>query len=243
MTPVRVAGHVHSSWSYDGSWELEDLSRAFARRGYDAVLMAEHDRTFDASRWEAYISACAAASAAGALLIPGIEYSDAENRVHVPTWGVVEFLGAARPTAELLEHAHARQAVTVIAHPGRRDVWRTADPAWGRLASAVEIWNRKYDGWAPGDGGCALARRFGLPPFVGLDFHTARQFAPLAMVGDLVGPADEPAILAALRTGRLTPKVARVGAGHFTRGRGLSAARRGEVLRRGLARQLRAVGR
>jgi hypothetical protein len=243
MTRVRVVGHVHSSWSYDGSWELEDLARAFGRRGFDAVLMAEHDRTFDAERWEAYRAACAAASASGTLLIPGIEYSDADNRVHVPAWGTREFLGAGRPTGELLEDAHARGALTVIAHPGRREVWRTADAAWGRLAWGIEIWNRKYDGWAPGEGACALARRFALPAIVGLDFHTARQFAPLGMVGHVPGAADEAAVLDALRAGRLTPKVAHVGAGHFTAGRGLRAVRRGERLRRGLARQVRSVRR
>jgi hypothetical protein len=241
MSRLRVVGHVHSAWSYDGSWALEDLSREFARRGFDAVLMAEHDRTFDTERWETYRTACAAASAAGALLVPGIEYSDAEDRVHVPVWGAGAFLGAARPTGELLEDARARGALAVVAHPGRRDVWRTADPAWGRLAWGVEIWNRKYDGWAPGAGGCDLQRRWDLPAFVGLDFHTAKQFAPLGMVGCIDGPVDEAAVVDALRDGRLTPKVARVGAAHFTAGGGLRAARGGERMRRGLARHVRSA--
>lgn len=243
MTRIRVAAHVHSSWSYDGRWALEDLARAFARRGFDAVLMAEHDRTFDDERWTAYRDACAAASRAGALLVPGIEYSDAENRVHVPVWGAGAFLGAGRRTGELLEEARARDAVAVIAHPGRRDVWRTADPTWGRVAWGVEIWNRKYDGWAPGAGGCALARRFKLPPFVGLDFHSARQFAPLAMVGDVDGPVGEIPVVAALRAGRLAPQAARISVGHLTTGRGLKAAHRLERLRSGLAEQIRSARR
>ena len=86
---IRAAAHVHTDWSYDGSWELEALVRELKRRGYGAVLTAEHDRTFDPERWERYRAACAVAE--GALRIPvcpGIEYSDADNVVHVPVWGV-----------------------------------------------------------------------------------------------------------------------------------------------------------
>ncbi len=31
---VKAAAHVHSDWSYDGSWSLEDIAREFRRRGY-----------------------------------------------------------------------------------------------------------------------------------------------------------------------------------------------------------------
>ena len=64
MRTIRAAAHVHSDWSYDASWPLPDLARAFARRGYDVVLTAEHDRGFDAERWAAYRMTCAAASSA-----------------------------------------------------------------------------------------------------------------------------------------------------------------------------------
>jgi predicted metal-dependent phosphoesterase TrpH len=94
VAQIRVAAHVHSDWSYDGSWNLADLARAFHRRGYSAVLMAEHDRGFDSGRWAAYRAACAEASArGGAILVPGIEYSDSANDVHIPVWGDIPFLG------------------------------------------------------------------------------------------------------------------------------------------------------
>ncbi len=51
---IRAAVHVHTDWSYDGSWDLEALARELKRRGYGAVLTAEHDRTFDAGRWARY---------------------------------------------------------------------------------------------------------------------------------------------------------------------------------------------
>src|SRR5205814_8273350 len=84
---VRAAAHVHSEWSYDASWALPDLARAFARRGYDVVLMAEHDRGFDETRWDEYKRACAQAGGDRILLVPGMEYEDAADGVHVPVCG------------------------------------------------------------------------------------------------------------------------------------------------------------
>jgi predicted metal-dependent phosphoesterase TrpH len=240
MTPLRVAPHVHSTWSYDGRWALEQLARAFARRGYGAVLLAEHDRTFDAGRWAAYREACAAASTHGALLVPGIEYSDAHNRVHVPVWGAEEFLGRARPTTELLAGARAAGGVAVLAHPARRDAWRALAPDAIALAHGVEVWNRKYDGWAPSGVALDLAARYDLPSFVGLDFHTSRQFFPLALTGVVDEPASVETVLAALRAGALAPTAFTRPARRFTHGPVHEAARAGELARRTLARALAA---
>jgi hypothetical protein len=239
VSVLRVAAHVHSTWSYDGEWRLEDLARAFARRGYDAVLMSEHDRTFDDDRWERFQAACAAASAAGALLVPGVEYSDAENLVHVPVWGAERFLGRDRPTGQVLRDARAAGAVAVLAHPHRRDAWRSLEADWLGLAHGVEIWNRKVDGWAPGPVGVALAADNDLWPFVGLDFHSARQFFPLAMVAPLDRRLSVQALLSVLRAGDLRPTAFGRQASSFCQGHGLDALRASERVRRPLARAYR----
>lgn len=239
MTALRVAPHVHSTWSYDGHWTLEALARAFADKGFHAVLMAEHDRTFDQDRWLEYREACAAASGHGALLVPGIEYSDAANRVHVPVWGAEDFLGSARPTRELLLDARAADGVAMLAHPARRDAWRGLDAACLELAAGVEVWNRKYDGWAPSSLALELAERHGLTPFVGLDFHTRRQFFPLAMAGEAPRSLTPQTVIDALRAGDLRPTVLGQPLARFMHGGGLRAAGAAEVVRRGLARTLR----
>jgi predicted metal-dependent phosphoesterase TrpH len=244
VTALRVAAHVHSTWSYDGEWALEDLARAFARRGYDAVLMSEHDRTFDDASWERFCAACSAASACGAVLVPGIEYSDAANCVHVPVWGAPGFLGRDRPTGELLADARAAGGLAVIAHPDRREAWRTLDPEWLELAHGIEIWNRKCDGWAPSRSGLELAAGgHGLRPFVGLDFHSARQFFPLTMVAPDGGAASVESVLRALRARELEPVAFGSPAGRFAQGRGLEAARASERVRRPLARAYRRASR
>ena len=203
MRTIRVAPHVHSEWSYDAEWPLAQLVEAFRERKYDAILTAEHDRGFDDARWDAYREACAAASTDEVLVVPGMEYEDAESLVHIPVWGeALPFLGAARPTEELLRDARAADAFTVFAHPARRDAGAAFNPDWTPLLNAVEVWNRHYDGIAPYPGGRSLAAEQGLRPFVALDFHTRRQFFPLAMLIDVEEPVTAATVVQALGAGR-----------------------------------------
>jgi hypothetical protein len=235
VRPLRVASHVHSSWSYDGEWALEDLAHTFRRLGYDAVLMAEHCRTFDQQRWEQYQAACSAASTADMLLVPGIEYEDGDNRVHTVVWGPgVPFLGSGRPTLEILRVASEHGAATLMAHPARREAISCFEPEWGSLLSGVEIWNRKYDGIAPNCDAQLLADRHDLVPFAGLDFHNARQFFPLAM-SIPAGPGPSASTLVqAIRSGACRPELLGVCASRFTRGAEGASVRAFEDVRRAI---------
>lgn len=242
MTAVRVATHVHSEWSYDGRWSLADLAGAFRRRGYGAVLLAEHDRGFDDARWEAYQGACAAASTSEIILVPGIEYSDPTNTVHVPVWGASPFLGEGVETGELLRRAQAAGGMATIAHPKRRDALSRIEPDWlGRLFG-IELWNRKYDGIAPNRAVAELLHdRPELVPMVSLDFHTAKQFHPLAMVVELEAATTPEGIIAALRARRVRPTAYRLPALKLTRGAAWPAVCGMERARKGLAVQYRRV--
>lgn len=239
MTTIRAAPHVHSDWSYDGSWTLDALARLFGRLGYDAVLMAEHDLGFDQERWDAYREACARASTDDVLLVPGIEYSDADNRIHVPTWGAGKFLGEGVPTGELLGQVEEAGASAVLAHPARRGAADAFEPDWARRLVGVEWWNRKYDGYAPGPITGRTLGAHGAVPFVGIDFHTARQLMPLAMVIDVDGPASVDAVFAALRQRRCRPEAFGLPALRFTDGRGFRAVDALETTRKRVAKMLR----
>ncbi|BCJ49715.1 hypothetical protein Asp14428_11900 [Actinoplanes sp. NBRC 14428] len=201
MTTVRAAAHVHSEWSDDATWSLPAIAAAFGERGYGVVLLADHSREFPAGRLDEYRAACAAASTPEVLLVPGIEYNDPDNLVHVPVWGDVPFYGATPDIGELLAKVAADGGSAVLAHPWRRDAWRRYDPAWSPLLTAVEVWNRKYDGVAPNRHAAALARREGLPGFAAVDFHTRRQFFPLAVALRLdTGRPDPQAVYRSLRS-------------------------------------------
>lgn len=201
MRSFRVAAHVHSVWSYDGRWELSNLANLFRRLRYRAVLMTEHDRGFSAEKLAAYRSACDECSDQNVLLIPGIEYSDETNTFHILTWGPVPFLGENRPTSEILAGVKAHGGIAVLAHPSRKNAGQHVDPRWMREFAAVEVWNRKSDGWAPSMDGERLCRDHDLLPFVGMDFHTSRHLFPLSLrIGNGI-PCAADAILEAIRLG------------------------------------------
>jgi hypothetical protein len=239
MKSARAAAHVHSSWSYDAQWSLRDIASAFRRRRYDVVLMAEHDRSFDEHKWADYRLACQEASTDGILLVPGIEYEDSDGVVHIPVWGdQVPFLGAGRPTLEVLRCARAANAIAVLAHPWRRDAISRYRPEWGGLLSAIEIWNRKYDGVAPSRQLRQFADRENVEPFVSLDFHNRHQFFPLAMSITLAGEPSPAAVVEAIRDGHCRPEFLGGPALRFTEGVAGAALRVLERARRGVRRPI-----
>jgi predicted metal-dependent phosphoesterase TrpH len=204
---ILAACHVHSNLSYDGSFTLEALSDKFSRAGYRVLLMTEHDRGFSPERLRELRRFCDAASTKDLLIIPGIEYSDASNQVHILVWGDVPFLGENLPTKETLQKVKEAGGVAVFAHPFRRNAWKCFEQSWGEALVGIEVWNRKYDGWAPNRIAQDLQRSVGAIPFVGLDFHTQRQFFPLAMAMDLDSPVTEQAVLDSIRARRVNPRV------------------------------------
>lgn len=207
MSSIRTAVHLHTDWSYDGSLTLNQLAEGLARRNYRAALMTEHDRGFDQSRWTDYQAACKEASRTDLLLVPGIEYSDPENRVHVLVWGEqIEFLGEGLETLDLLREVSARNGVAIMAHPWRRGAWERFTPEWAEHLVGVELWNRKSDGFAPSEQGAELLDRYGLWPVASLDLHRPRQFFPLSMQLE-VADCDSGNLISAMRDGKGTAEV------------------------------------
>jgi hypothetical protein len=215
---IRVACHVHSEWSYDGKWSLRALAKEFRRRGYDALLISDHDRHFSPHRQCEHRRACAEASDDAMVLIPGIEYSDSSNRIHVLVWGAVPFLGEGLPTDVVLKHVKAHDGVAVLAHPSRRAAWQVYDSRWSDALTGIEIWNRKADGWAPSRHALDLTVATGAAAFVGIDFHDSRQMFPLALECQAPCPGTEASILTSLRSGTFMPTVGGWSIDRVTRG-------------------------
>lgn len=242
---MRCAVHVHSNWSDDGHWRLDELARAFTKRGYGAVMLAEHDRGWDTDRWLSYREACDGASTAECLLVPGIEYGDADNIVHIAVWGDdTPFLGAGRPTLEVLQAARSAGAVTVLAHPARRNAMDLLTPEWAALLDGVEVWNRKYDGWAPSRAGLRIARDHPqLHVLAGNDFHTRRQFFPFALEIDPSDAVSTASIFGTLMAGRYKTTAFGRDVSTFCTGAGLRVAEMLEGARIRVAVPLRALRR
>lgn len=178
------------------------MSAKFAARGCRVLMMTEHDRGFTTARYREYREACAKASSDKIFVLPGIEYSDKDNRVHVLTWGPVPFLGENLPTREMLAKVRAHGGVAVLAHPGRKAVWKSFDPEWSGNLLGIEAWNRKDDGWAPSKTAPNLLRPGNWIPFVGLDFHTWRQSFPLTMALEMEGEFTEETVVHCLKSRR-----------------------------------------
>jgi hypothetical protein len=202
---IKAACHVHSEWSYDGKWSLQELTQGFGNRGYRVLMMTEHDLGFSEVRHLAYREACSRVSSEGLLVVPGIEYSDASNAIHVLVWGPVPFLGERIPTSELLEMVKVSNGVAVLAHPSRKQAWKMFNVAWAEQLLGIEAWNRKTDGWAPSPNGLNLVDQTNCLPFMGVDFHDQKQFFPLAMQLDLAGEPTEELVLECLRSRRVYP--------------------------------------
>jgi hypothetical protein len=216
---VKAVAHIHSDWSYDGTWPLSKMANLFGKIGYQVILTTEHDSTFDCERWLAYQQACSAASTENILVIPGIEYSDTNNTIHVLVWGISEFLGNNQPTGDILNKVSKRNGICVLAHPSRRDAWQRLDNTWLPLFHGIELWNRKFDGIAPSQEASDLLKLSGKStPFVGLDFHQANQIFPLTMmiqINDILSADD---VLTSLRAGHSYPLALGFSAMRFTGG-------------------------
>jgi hypothetical protein len=239
---LRAAAHVHSEWSDDGSWSLERIARTFGRLGHDIVLMSEHSRGFTATKWSEYVDACKQASTDSVLLVPGMEYNDEADVVHIPVWGDVPFFGPAPPIGQLLQDVAQAGGAAVWAHPWRRDAWRVFDPSWLDHLAAVEVWNRKYDGIAPNPRALELVEREGARPVVALDFHTRRQLFPLTL-GLEAGASGQSGAAPTVRTvyeaiagGRFVPHAYGIPLDRLTHGPGATVLRGLEHARRTAAR-------
>lgn len=196
---LRAACHVHSTWSYDGSWTINELSQLFKGRGYDVVLLTEHDRGWSEEKRLRHRNECRTVSSDGFLVISGIEYSESTNTNHVLTWGDVPFAGENVPTVDLLRHVKIHEGICVFAHPARKNAWKNFLPEWKDLLDGVEVWNRKSDGWAPSESGIEIANEYGLPGYVGLDFHTRKQLCPITLRIDVDGGLTEENVLLAMQ--------------------------------------------
>lgn len=182
--------------------------------------MSEHDRGFDADRWGTYQEACARASSPRFLVVPGIEYSSADNVIHVPVWGGLPFLGEELDTTTMLEAVGEHGGAAVFAHPSRSEAWKRFRPEWMRHLLGVEVWNVKQDGYAPSAEGIELwLRHPELVAFADLDLHTGRHLFPLAMEIGATGALTRASVETALRTRQVRGLAYRASVESFTQGR------------------------
>lgn len=209
MMKIRALCHLHSTWSYDGRWPLKKLVCLARVMNSRVLLMTEHQDGFDELRWQEYKQACNEANTQKVLVVPGLEYNDSSNTVHFLVWGNESFLGVNLDADQILERVEETGGVAVFAHPCRRDAWARFESSWNSRLLGVEVWNRKMDGFAPSAKALELVSgASSLTPFVGCDFHNARQIFPVFMNLELDGDVCVKSVYRALSSGRCCPSVA-----------------------------------
>ena len=240
---ISAACHIHSEWSYDGKWTLPILVSEFSHRRYRVLMVTEHDRGFNESKYIEYKEKCEQASSNNMLVLPGIEYSDINNIIHVLVWGLVPFLGESVPTIELLQTVKEYNGVAVFAHPSRLQAWRLFDPCWCGYLDGIEVWNRKADGWAPSREAIRLIQETNILPFVGLDFHDKKQMFPLSMDLETSDPVTEETILDCFKKRKFTAKFLNIEVVKILNGWRYNSLVFGERLRRTVASNTRLMRR
>lgn len=182
MRTLRLAPHIHTEVSDDSSWSLPRLVRVLSWAGFDGMLVSDHDRTMDASQWRQLQEECdRVADEHDFIIVPGVEYQDADHIVHIPVFGRMPFEHGSPDIGRLLRRAHDFGAAAIFAHPRRRDAWTRFASEWAPHLAGIEVWNRKYDGIAPNSWALRTSEALGLLPTVALDWHGPRQLFGLAL--------------------------------------------------------------
>lgn len=211
MRRARGLIHVHSSYSYDCEIPLARIRDLALGRGYRFVLQTEHSNEMTREEFVAYRDEARRLSDETFALVPGVEYSSEDNRVHVLTFGPEEFWEDLRlwPLArgvELLDLVRASGGLSILAHPERASALEGLPEGFLDRLDGVEVWNRKTDRAGPSPAALAVLRRWraegrARAGTAGLDLHRERDFLPVGI--ELRSPPrDERAILDDLRSGR-----------------------------------------
>jgi predicted metal-dependent phosphoesterase TrpH len=216
MTVRRVLLHNHSTWS-DGKMSLDAVVRLGERLDAAAIVMSEHDYHFTHDKWDSYVEACSAASTGKCQLIPGIEYSSPDDRLHVLAVGSSKFHGARNDILETLTAVRESNGANILAHPLRKKAVEAVTKETLDLLDAIEIWNRKADGLAPVKDHVFFAKDHRLAMTLGMDLHTYRQAFPMwneietdskRLTGPLIATAiKEQKIVPACIFGKIGPDV------------------------------------
>jgi len=208
---VDCLAHVHSSFSYDSPTDLGEIAEMARRHRIQCVLMSEHNNTLDRDQVGRLIDRCAEVSTPDCLVVPGLELSLDENRVHLLAYGVREFIPSLHERAlkGLIRQVHQAGGVAVLAHPSHKAALTRLDPDDLRGLDGMEIWNvrngARFFPHADELAGLAALRRrgVGLAAFAGLDWHYLRQFERLVLRVE-VDALCATNVLAELKAGRFS---------------------------------------
>jgi predicted metal-dependent phosphoesterase TrpH len=203
MSRIKVAIHLHTHYSHDSNLAPAGLVQAARRIGIDCLAITDHDE----------IEGAREARALGGLrVIVGEEISSTDG--HVLGLFLQERIPPRLSGEETCAAIHAQGGLALAPHPFcilcenslQRNTWKLVEHL-----DAVEVYNAQNPLPWEDARAARLARRTGLPAYVGMDAHL--RWLPLTYVR-MDDFADARGFLAALRQARLFK--ARVGLRYWT---------------------------
>lgn len=196
---LKGVTHIHSTYSFDGTLDLQELRLFFEARGLDFVLMSEHIEELNLQKIRSFIADCGKFSSEKCLLVPGIEMDE----LNIVIFGIRE-AGEYESVSDLAAQFQGQGALVVLSHPVK--IRRELRPGVREMLGGVEVWNNRYDGKVvPRIKNLDLLRSLRLenPQLValsGLDFHKKSDFAPVWIEVD-ASERTSSAILRGIRAG------------------------------------------
>ena len=162
--------HIHTTIS-DGVLDLRSLIDFYGSRGFDVISITEHLREEEALKdnieedgatyslrrntFNRYLEDLKEAARYAwreyeMLLIPGVELSNDTRLYHILVIDVKRYIDPALPVEEIAFQAREQDALTIAAHPCRREggwsgrslLWREHEK-YGRIIDAWEAANRR----------------------------------------------------------------------------------------------------
>jgi predicted metal-dependent phosphoesterase TrpH len=113
MSPgLRLDLHVHSEHSPDSQLSVSEIAHAIAEAGLNGFALTDHQSVAGHAEFARIRNVHPRL-----LVLPGVEVSAREG--HLLLYGVSEAPARDLPIAEVVEWAHARGGVAVLAHPFR----------------------------------------------------------------------------------------------------------------------------
>lgn len=171
--------HIHTQFSYDSSVSIEKIKECMKKKNIQFAVLTEHVNEMNEEEIKKFFTECKRLSEANFLLIPALEFSCSDNRVHIIALGIKEKIEIDSPK-QLIEWIREKGGLSIWAHP-KREFYREIDAL---DMDGIEFWNIREDGrWAPSLRSLYIAKRFFKKKhtffIAGLDLHHIEEFASL----------------------------------------------------------------
>jgi hypothetical protein len=180
---LKGAPHIHTSFSYDGTMSLEEISSFFKKKKFDFVLITEHSENVSNDVMPKLIDECKRFSSSKFLIIPGLEFRCWDD-LHILGLGINKTFASHDPL-EVIHHINQQGGVAILAHPAKKNyAW---DKVWIEKLDGAEIWNLAYDGkFLPQAESIRIFKKLTkhnprLKPFAGMDLHQEKDYYYLSL--------------------------------------------------------------